>query len=123
MARVLLTTALLDECECPVGVSKLDLFDTACVGLMVEVRPTGRKTYYFRYINDRRRQRQHRIGDARDLSLDLARKLVQKLRTRVALGEDLLEVKRERANTPTVSAFIAEKEIIHRINRKTHRRR
>jgi integrase len=108
MAKVLLTKDLLAGLTCPEGAAKSDFFDLGCPGLMVEVRPTGRKTFYFRYVNGRRQQRQHRIGDGRDLTLDLARKQVQKLRTRVALGEDLVETKRELAKVPTVSAFIHE---------------
>jgi integrase len=106
MAKVLLTKEFLAGLTCPEGAAKSDFFDLGCPGLMVEVRPTGRKTFYFRYVNGRRQQRQHRVGDARDLSLDLARKQVQKLRTRVALGEDLVEAKRELAQVPTVSTFI-----------------
>ncbi len=108
MAKVLLTKEFLAGATCPEGAAKADFFDLGCPGLMVEVRPTGRKTFYFRYVNGRRQQRQHRIGDGRDLTLDLARKQVQKLRTRVALGEDLVETKRELAKVPTVSAFIHE---------------
>jgi integrase len=86
----------------------VDFFDITCPGLMVEIRPTGRKTFYFRYLDSRRRQRQHRIGNLHDLSLELARRQVQKLRLRVALGEDLIQTKRELAKVPTVSAFIHE---------------
>jgi integrase len=109
MAKLLLTKEFLASAACPEGAAKVDFFDTGCPGLMVEVRPSGRKTFYFRYTNDRRRQRQLRVGDLRDLSLDMARKQVQKLRTRVALGEDLVEAKRELSQIPTVSAFIRER--------------
>jgi integrase len=109
MAKLTLTKDFLASVTCREGAAKADFFDTGCPGLMVEVRPTGRKTFYFRYTNERRQQRQHRIGDMRDINLQLARKLVKKLRTRVALGEDLVESKRALALVPKVSTFIEER--------------
>jgi integrase len=106
MAKTQLTKEFIGQVSCPAGAAKVDHFDTVCPGLMLEVRPSGRKTFYFRYTNERRQQRQYRIGQARDLGLDVARLQVQKLRSRVALGEDLVEQRRVMAQVPTVSAFI-----------------
>lgn len=109
MSRMLLTKALIAQAACPAGKAKADFFDTVCRGLMLEVRPSGRKTFYLRYVDQRGRQRQYRIGLAGDLPLELARKQAQKLRTRIALGEDLYEAKRELSQIPTVSQFIHER--------------
>lgn len=106
MSKFNLTKAIVTQSTCPDGQAKADFFDTECKGLMLEVRPTGRKTFYLRYTDQRGRQRQYRIGLASDLSLELVRKEAQKLRTRIALGDDPFEAKRALAQTPTVADFI-----------------
>lgn len=106
MPKITFTKASVAQAVCPVGQAKADFFDTDYKGLMLEVRPTGRKVFYLRFTDQRGRQRQYRIGLASDLSLDLARKEAQKLRTRIALGEDPFEAKRELAQIPTMTDFI-----------------
>lgn len=76
---------------------------------MLEIRPTGRKTYYLRYQDERKKQHQHRIGDARDLSLAMARKEATKLRGKIALGEDLKAKKTRLQQIPTVAELISDR--------------
>ena len=106
MAKLILTKSFIASASCPVGKAKIDFFDLQCRGLMLEVRPTGRKTFYQRYVDSSGKQHQFRIGDARDLPLDAARKEADKLRSRVALGEDICAAKQDRKSSPTVADFI-----------------
>ena len=93
MAKILLTKALLQSVTCPGNQAKLAFFDAGCRGLVLEVRPTGTKIYALRYLDSRGKQRQFKIGNADDLSLDQARKQAAKLRNQIALGEDIEESK------------------------------
>jgi integrase len=107
MAKLILTKSFIASASCPDGKAKVDFFDLQCRGLMLEVRPTGRKTFYQRYVDSSGKQHQFRIGDARDIPLETARKEADKLRSRVALGEDICAAKQDRKSTPTVADFIA----------------
>ena len=106
MAKILLTKALLQSVTCPGNQAKLAFFDTGCRGLVLEVRPTGTKIYALRYLDSRGKQRQFKIGNADDLSLDQARKQAAKLRNQIALGEDIEESKDLLKQVPTVNTFI-----------------
>ena len=109
MAIINLTPQIIQSATCPEGKAKLDLFDQQCRGLMVEIRPTGRKTFYLRYQDDRKKQRQHRIGDARDISLAKAREEAKKLRARITVGEDINAKKHRLRQIPTVAQLIHER--------------
>jgi len=106
MTKIVLTKNFVSDVQCPAGKAKLDVFDIGCRGLMLEVRPTGRAAYYLRYVDARGIQRQHKICDSRDLSLDLARKEADKLRARLAQGEDIKQSKQAHQQVPTISTFI-----------------
>jgi integrase len=73
---------------------------------MVEVRPTGRKAFYFRYTDFRGVQRQIKLASTDDLSLDQARKKVASIRNQIALGQDPFAVKDEAKKVPTFAQFI-----------------
>jgi integrase len=106
MARTLLTRLVIDSAVCPEGRRKVDLFDTQCKGLVIEVRSTGGKTYYLRYSDSRGRQRQCKLADAADVNLEQARTLADKYRMKVAMGEDPVEQKRIVRNTPNLASFV-----------------
>ena len=108
MSRVTLTTQLVKSTDCPMGKKKIELFDIASKGLSLEVRATGGKTYYQRYRDSRRRIRQIKLGDERDLSLADARLLANKIGRQVAMGEDPLEEKQLARTVPTFADFIAD---------------
>jgi integrase len=101
-----LTPQIVQSSSCPAGKSKLDLFDSGCRGLMLEIRPTERKTYYLRYQDARKKQHQYRIGDARDLTLAMARKEAEKLRAKLAVGEDIREKKVRLQQIPTLTELV-----------------
>jgi integrase len=102
------STGFLDKIQCPVGKAKVDYFDLSCRGLMVEVRPTGRKAFYFRYTNFRGVQRQIKLASTDDLSLDQTRKRVASIRNQIALGQDPFAIKMEAKQVPTFAQFIDE---------------
>jgi hypothetical protein len=88
MPNVSLDAAFVRTAVCPPGKTKIDYYDTSVTGFIVEIRPTGGKTYHLRYRDRHGKLRQHKIGDAKSLTFDKARQAAQKLRARVVLGED-----------------------------------
>ena len=108
MPMIQLSSGFLDKVLCPTGKAKVDYFDLSCRGLMVEVRPTGRKVFYFRYTDFRGVQRQIKLANTDDLSLDQARKKVASIRNQIALGQDPFALKTEAKKVPTFADFIAD---------------
>jgi hypothetical protein len=63
MPRVALTPGfVLNPPSCPEGKLKVDYFDTQLSGFLLEVRSTGKCTYYQRYQDRYGRTRQSRIA-------------------------------------------------------------
>ena len=108
MPKIQLSKRFVDDVICPSGKMKVDFFDTVCRGLMLEVRTSGGKVFYFRYTDRRGKQRQLKIARFGDLTLDQARKKVAQLRTQMAMGEDPSEQRQEARNVPTFAQFIEE---------------
>jgi hypothetical protein len=67
----------------------------------LEIRASGGKTWYLRYTDARGRKRQLRIADARDLSLEQARRQADHLRGQIALGIDPAAEKATMRAVPT----------------------
>ena len=67
------------QAACAAGRKKIDYFDAAQRGFMLEVRCSGGKTYYQRYTDERGRERQYKIGPADVLSLDQARRKARQI--------------------------------------------
>jgi len=101
-----LNAKVVNSLSCPEGQSKIDHLDVSCKGLMLEVRVSGGKTWYLRYRNARGKQRQLRIADVCDLSLEQARKRANELRSQIAMGQDPCEEKEIFRQIPTFEAFI-----------------
>ena len=79
-----------------------------CKGLSLEVRESAGRTWYLTYTNKRGKRHQHRLGNARDLSLAQARSLADSARTTIALGGDPAEDQVLLRSTPTFLQFITE---------------
>ena len=94
---------------CPEGKSKVDYYDTAITGFILEVRASGGKTFHLRYRDPHGKQRQHKIGDSKSLSFDKARQAAQVLRSRVVLGESPAEERKIKRAIPTVAEFAEER--------------
>ncbi len=106
MAHILLTPQCVKNAVCMQDKKKADFFDTHCKGLLLEVRISGGKTWSLRYVDERGKTRQLKLGDVQALSLTQARQLADKYRTQIAMGEDPAEKKAERKRVPTVGEFI-----------------
>ena len=62
------------------GKEKEDFFDSTTQGLMVQVRASGRKTYYFRERGEDGKTIQLKIADADAIRLNAVRELIKQRR-------------------------------------------
>jgi len=76
MPTVTLDANTVRTAICPADKKKLDLFDAGIPGFVLEVRPSGGKTYYLRYRDAHGKQKQLRIGDATGISFEQAKAAV-----------------------------------------------
>ena len=109
MPKVNLDTAFVRYATCPEGKNKIDYYDRSITGFVLEVRVSGGQTYYLRYRDKHGKLRQHKIGDAKDITLDKAKRAAEKLRSRVVLGEDPGEERTAVRSIPTLQAFAEER--------------
>ena len=71
MAKIYLTSVFVqDPPRCPSDKGKVDYYDTQLPGFLLEVRSSGRATYYQRYRDKYGRIKQARIGHTNSLSLE-----------------------------------------------------
>ena len=94
---------------CPADKKKLDLYDAGIPGFVLEVRPSGGKTYYLRYRDAHGKQKQLRIGDATGISFEQAKAAVLTTRAKVILGDDPVAEKRTLRTIPTLEDFAHER--------------
>lgn len=95
-------------------------WDTAVPGLGVRVRPSGRKTYIYRYrAKGSKRQRKLGLGNVSVVSLEDARLSAREYGTRVAKGDDPM-AESEPTKTAPMTAALAERFLAEhvRIKRK-----
>lgn len=104
-----LTSKGFKSLVCPPNQGKIDFHDAGCKGLTLEVRASGGRTWYLRYRDTHAKQRQFRIGDVADLSLELARKRADELRGQIALGKDPVQEKAILRQVPTFNDFVKER--------------
>ena len=88
MPKEKITQQLVNLAYCEPDKSKVEFFDSNVIGFTLEVRPSGGRTFWLRYRDAYGKQKQYRIGNAADLSVDKARKEAQRLRGEIALGHD-----------------------------------
>ncbi|MBU6994237.1 site-specific integrase [Ferrovum myxofaciens] len=109
MPSVTLDAATIRSTTCPKDKLRIELFDPAIPGLGIEIRASGGKTYYLRYRDPHGRQKQYRIGDAKSITFDQAKKAAVKLRGQIALGIDPAAEKATLRQVPTFSEFIEQR--------------
>lgn len=109
MPKINLTPIIIQKVCCQPTQRRVDLYDTRTKGLLVEVRPSGGKTYYLRYLDRRGRARQIKLADYRDISLAQARALADKTRNQIAMGIDPLNERHIQRSTPTLDEFFYER--------------
>lgn len=105
MPKTTLTPTIVQNTQCPVNQRRVDLYDMRTKGLLLEVRPSGGKTYYLRYTDRRGRTRQIKLADSRDISLHQARQLADQTRNQIAIGLDPLETQNIHRSMPTLDEF------------------
>lgn len=104
MPAVHLTAQLLRD-PLPVGKVKVRLFDAAVTGVIAE-RRAGGVTFYFRFRDQRGRQKELKIGKLGTITLDQARRKAKELSAQVSLGADPVAEKAALRAILTVSAYI-----------------
>ena len=106
----IITRALLSAPPAvPEGKDKLRIFDEKVKGFIAEIRSTGLISFWFRYTDDRGRQKEIKLGRHGDVTLEQARRRAQELRATTSLGADpVAEAARHRA-IPSVAAFMEER--------------
>jgi integrase len=92
---------------------KIDFFDCAQRGFMLEVRCSGGKTYYQRYTDDRGRERQFKIGPADVLSLAAARRKARATAAEALVGEDPQARRAELRSIPTLAELVRDRYLPH----------
>ncbi|MCT9812289.1 site-specific integrase [Acidovorax sp. Be4] len=113
MPIVQLSAQFVREASCPPEKGKVDYYDSAIKGFILEARPSGGKTFHLRYRDAHGKLRQHKIGDATAISYDKARQKAQRLRSEVALGGNPLEERQALRLVPTLAEFIRDTYIPH----------
>lgn len=108
MPKVQLNQRRVQSLSCPAGKTRTVFSDAAVRGLTVEVRATGGRTYYVRYIDPYGAQRNYRIGDVSSVTLAAARDITVDILSKIAAGIDPFAQKEERRAVPTVKGFFDE---------------
>jgi len=102
MPKVHLTQQFADNPPVSESTSKIDYFDTQLTGFFLEVRSTGKATFYQRYRDHYSRNRQVRIGPSDAISVDEARQAARKIRSIAAKGFDPNGEAQKHKNAPTL---------------------
>jgi integrase len=108
MAKTKLSCRFVRKVACPADLRKIDYFDIRHPGFMLEVRSSGRKTFYQRYRDARGRERQYKIGAAHILTVSQARKKARLILAEALLGKDPQREREELRAIPTLRTFIQE---------------
>lgn len=90
----------------PDGATKLRLFDDKLQGFILEVRPSGVRTFYVRYRDQRGRQREVRLGRLGEVTVDQARRRAQEIKAAAALGGDPARDRDRLRSVPTFADFV-----------------
>src|SRR5215470_18035177 len=113
MSTLQFSSHFVRDVTCPIGRAKIDFFDIAQRGFMLEVRSSGGRTFYQRYVDARGRQRQFKIGSAGVLSLEQARRLGRSAVARTLLGADPQARRQELRCIPTLSQLVRDRYLPH----------
>jgi hypothetical protein len=113
MPKIQLTQQFADNPPIVQHKTKTDYFDTRLTGFFLEVRATGKATYYQRYRDKLRRNRQARIGAADAMSLEEAREAARQVRSSITNGFDPREQARKRKEIPLFSEFVENRYLPH----------
>jgi integrase len=113
MAKIALTNSFVNGATCTKGRRKVDYFDTIQRGFMLEVRESGGKTFYQRYIDPRGRERRYKIAPADAITLSQARRKARMILAEALLGNDPQQQRKELRAIPTLAALVRERYLPH----------
>ena len=108
MPKMNLEQVFADNPPLPEKGNKTNYFDTQITGLLLEVRKTGKATYYLRYRDEYRRIKHRRIGPADGVSLHEARTKAQEIKAENALKQRSAVTKEKSDDIPTLQQFVDE---------------
>lgn len=114
MPRTKLTQAFADNPPAPEpNKARIDYFDTQLAGFFLEVRASGRATYYQRYRDMYGRLRQAHIGPADAMPIEKARQKARQVKSQTTAGHDPNAAAEKRKNIPTVKSFAENQYLPH----------
>ena len=113
MAVQKLTHSLVAKAICPPGQKREFITDTDTRGLVLEVRASGGRTFYFRYTDRSSAPRNMKLGDASVVTLDVARQRVAELHNEIALGRDPAATREAERRIPTLGEFVRDRYMPH----------
>ena len=87
--KIKFTKSSVAKLICNSSQARIQLRDTLCRGLCLEVRSGGGKTYYLSYRDKTGKQRFFKLANAADVSPQQARQLCDAARNKLAMGEDI----------------------------------
>ena len=108
MPKITLTPSFVASPPYPKDRTKVDYFDTQVPGFLLEVRSTGKATYYQRYRDKYGRIKQSRIGPIDSISLEEARQKARQVRSQTTMGLDPRAEVEKHKQTPTFKEFVRE---------------
>jgi hypothetical protein len=108
-----LSSQFVRDALCPGGRAKVDFFDPEQKGLLLEVRSSGGKTFYQRYVDRRGRQRQFKLGPAGILSVGQAKRAGRSALAEALLGSDPQARRQELRSIPTLNQLIRDRYLPH----------
>ncbi|MDB9982270.1 Arm DNA-binding domain-containing protein [Gammaproteobacteria bacterium] len=88
MPKLNLTQSFVNKSKVEEGITCVDYYDERIPGLLMKVLPSGRKTYYIRYKDQRKVSAQRKIGNAVILTLSDARALARHKLAEIAMGAE-----------------------------------
>ena len=113
MPKQKLTRPLVAKAICPPGQKREFITDTDTRGLVLEVRASGGRTFYFRYTDRSSAQRNIKLGDASVVTLDVARQRVAELHNEIALCRDPAATREAERRIPTLGEFVRDRYMPH----------
>jgi integrase len=108
MPKINLKQAFVDNPPKPTDKPKADYFDTQLTGLLLEVRRSGKATYYLRYRDKYGRIKQARIGKPETISLEDVRVKAKALKSQALIGFDPVAEHEKLKAIPTFKEFVYE---------------
>ena len=108
MAKYTLTQAFVEKATCQADKKKIDYCDTKTTGLLLKVFPSGKKVFYLRCYNLRKKLMEIKLAPANVLKLSQVRELALQHLAEIAMGRDPFEAKKGLKNVPIFAVFVAE---------------